>query len=137
MERKPNIIVSSTDLERLEDLLDSLPAEAFPGKADLQAELERAEVVDPQNVPPSVVTMNSTVRFTIESTGQEFSRTLVYPKDIDTKGDKISILAPVGGALLGLSAGDQIEWPSPGGGLLKVRIMEVVHQPERTGEHHR
>ena len=63
--------------------------------------------------------------------------TLVYPKDMDSSGNKISILAPVGSASLGLSQGDQIEWPEPGGGLLRVRIEEIVYQPERSGVHHR
>ena len=57
--------------------------------------------------------------------------------DVDTSGEKISILAPVGSALLGLSQGDEIEWPRPGGGVLHVRIKEVTYQPERAGEHHR
>tara|TARA_R110002167_G_scaffold336524_1_gene543911 strand:+ start:344 stop:538 length:195 start_codon:yes stop_codon:yes gene_type:complete len=60
--------------------------------------------------------------------------TLAYPKDLDSSGKKISILAPVGSALLGLSKGDQIEWPKPGGGLLKVKLTEVTYQPERAGE---
>jgi regulator of nucleoside diphosphate kinase len=81
--------------------------------------------------------MNSTVNFVVESTGEEFTLTLVYPKNIDSIGDKISILAPVGSALLGLSQGDQIEWPKPGGGLVTVTIKEVTYQPERAGELHR
>jgi regulator of nucleoside diphosphate kinase len=58
--------------------------------------------------------------------------TLVYPKDMDSSDRKISILAPVGSALLGLSQGAQIEWPKPGGGILRVRIEEIVYQPERS-----
>lgn len=135
MER-PNIVLTSQDLDRLEALLDSLPATAFPGKAELRAELDRAEVVEPQEIPPDVVTMNSTVRFALES-GEEFCLTLVYPKDTDGSADRISVLAPVGSALLGLAAGDYIEWPRPGGGMTKVRIVEVVYQPERAGEYHR
>ena len=77
--------------------------------------------------------MNSTVRFSIDSSGDDFCLTLVYPKDVDGSGDKISILAPVGSALLGLSTGDEIEWPRPGGGMIKVRIVEIVYQPEREG----
>lgn len=134
---RPNIIISSLDAERLENLLDSLPGNAFPGKAELEAELARAEVVEPREMPPAVVTMNSKVRFGVQSTEQEFELTLVYPKDLDTSGDKISILAPVGSALLGLSQGDEIEWPKPGGGVLRVRIEEVTYQPERAGEYHR
>lgn len=134
---QPQIVVSSQDMDRLEHLLESLPENAFPGKAALQAELDRAEVVDPRKIPPTVVTMNSTLRFGIASSGEEFCMSLVYPKDITGAADRISILAPVGSALLGLSVGDEIEWPRPGGGTLKVRILEIVYQPERAGEFHR
>lgn len=137
MLKKPKVIISSLDAERLEKLIDALPDTAFPGKKDLEAELARAQIVAPKDVPPTVVTMNSTVRFAVESSRDEFQLTLVYPKDIDTSGEKISILAPVGSALLGLTQGDEIEWPKPGGGVLRVRIKEVVYQPERAGEHHR
>ncbi|HEY7872225.1 MAG TPA: nucleoside diphosphate kinase regulator [Rudaea sp.] len=137
MLKKPKVIISSLDAERLEKLIDALPDTAFPGKKDLEAELARAQIVAPKDVPPTVVTMNSTVRFEVESSHDEFQLTLVYPKDIDASGEKISILAPVGSALLGLSQGDEIEWPKPGGGVLRVRIKEVVYQPERAGEHHR
>lgn len=131
------IVVTSRDLERLENLLDSLPAGAFPGKAALASELERSEVVEPQQIPPDVVTMNSTVRFTFTESGEEFSLTLVYPKDAQGQSDRISILAPVGSALLGLTVGDDIQWPMPGGGMSTVRVLEVTYQPERSGELHR
>lgn len=137
MSNRPNIIISSLDADRLETLLESLPAGAFPGKTELEAELDRADIVDPKDVPDTVVTMNSTVRFKVQSSAEQFSLTLVYPKDMDASGQKISILAPVGSALLGLSQGDQIEWPKPGGGLLSVSIEEIVYQPERAGEYHR
>ncbi|MCB1869749.1 MAG: nucleoside diphosphate kinase regulator [Gammaproteobacteria bacterium] len=136
MSKRPRIILTSQDLDRLDKLLNGLPAVAFPGRIELQAELDRADVVEPQDVPSDVVTMNSKVRFSI-STGEEFCLTLVYPKDMDDSAERISILAPVGSALLGLSTGDHIEWPRPGGGMLKVRIVEVVYQPERAGEFHR
>ena len=118
-------------------LIDSLPDSNFAGKKELEAELDRAKVVEPTEVPPTTVTMNSTVSFVVESSKEEFVLTLVYPKDLDASGSKISILAPVGSALLGLSQGDEIEWPKPGGGLLKVKIKEVTYQPERSGEFHR
>jgi len=123
--------------ERLEALLAALPAGSFPGHEALEAELARAEIVEPQAMPPTVVTMNSTVRFEVESSAEEFRLTLVYPRDVDASGEKISILAPVGAALLGLAQGDSIEWPKPGGGTLRVRIKEVTYQPERAGEFHR
>src|SRR5574340_585239 len=114
MKARPKVILSTVDAERLERLLESLPSSAVPGKADLEAELARAEVMDPKDIPPSVVTMNSTVKFKVESSTEEFCLTLVYPKDVDPSGGTISILAPVGSALLGLSQGDTIEWPRPG-----------------------
>ena len=91
---KPAVIISSLDAERLESLIESLPNNAFPGKGELEAELARADVVEPEDVPATVVTMNSTVRFQVDSSLEEFSLTLVYPKDMDTSGGKISILAP-------------------------------------------
>lgn len=134
---KPKIVISSLDADRLEKLLESLPAGAFPGREALEAELARAEIVDPEEVPPTVVTMNSTVRFRVTTSNEEFRLTLVYPKDMDAGGGTISVTAPVGSALLGLSQGDEIEWPRPGGGVLRVRIAEITYQPERAGALHR
>ena len=133
----PKITISAVDLERIESLLESLPDSAIPGRDDLEAELARADIVNPKDIPPTVVTMNSRVRFKMMSSEKEFHLTLVYPKDLDASGEKISILAPVGSALLGLSVGDTIEWPKPGGGKIQVRIEEVTYQPERVGEYDR
>ena len=134
---RPKIVISRLDAERLETLLDSLEDASFPGKRQLEDELGRAEVVEPEAIPSTVVSMNSTVRFEVLSSAEEFQLTLVYPKDVDGAGNKISILAPVGSALLGLAEGDQIEGPGPGGTLLKIQIKQVVYQPERAGEYHR
>lgn len=137
MAEKPNIVLSSRDLGRLESLLDSLPAEQEMIAEALQEELNRAEVRAPEDMPSSVVTMNSTVNFEIEASGTAFSQTLVYPRDADGSSEHLSILAPVGSALLGLSVGDSIEWPRPDGETMKVHIRQVVTQPERDGEYHR
>lgn len=137
MSTKPSIVISSLDAERLEKLIESLSDDAFPGKAELENELARARIVAPEEMPPNVVSMNSTVRFRVLSNDESFCRTLVYPKDMDGSEDKLSIVAPVGGALLGLSEGDEIEWARPGGRMLKVRIEEVTWQPERAGQLHR
>jgi regulator of nucleoside diphosphate kinase len=131
---KPKLTISSRDAERLEALLASSPNRAFPGRDDLEAELARADIVPPDEIPPNVVTMNSRVRFRMESSQEAFYLTLVYPQEVDAKGGTISILAPVGSALLGLSAGDEIEWPKPGGGTLRVCIEEVIAQPERSDD---
>ncbi|MDR2220069.1 MAG: nucleoside diphosphate kinase regulator [Methylobacillus sp.] len=137
MAAKPELIISSFDAERLEQLLAALPYGMFPGRTELETELGRAKIVAPEDIPKTVVTMNSTVAFEMGAGGETFSLTLVYPHDIDGAGHKISILAPVGSALLGLSQGDEIEWPKPGGGMLKVKIKEVLYQPEREGEFNR
>lgn len=137
MHTSPDIVISSLDAQRLESLLASLRASDFPGKDELEAELARADVMEPEEIPPTVVTMNSTVRFKVLPTAQEFELTLVYPKDLDASGSKVSVLAPVGSALLGLSQGDEIEWPKPDGNMMRVRIEEVTYQPERAGEYHR
>ncbi len=135
--RKPPITLSSLDLDRIEALLETIPASALAGKAELQAELDRADVLAPDQVPPSVVTMNSTVKFSIVESGKEFCLTLVYPRDMDGSADRMSIFAPVGSALLGMSVGDELAWPGPGGKAMTVRVTEVVYQPERAGELHR
>lgn len=135
MKSRPEIVLSSLDSERLYSLIESLPKNSVPGIEDLEEELSRAKIVEPKEIPANIVTMNSTVRFFVESSQKEFELTLVYPKNVDSNGKTISILAPVGSALLGLSIGDQIEWPKPGGGLLKVKITEITYQPERAGDY--
>ena len=92
MNNQPHIILSSLDLARIERLLDSLPEHQFPGKRALEQELDRAEVRDPEEMPPHVVTMNSEVRFRLQPSGEEFCLTLVYPKDVNGHADRISIL---------------------------------------------
>lgn len=135
MERKPHITLSSLDLDRIENLLEKNNSQ-FPGREALEAELERADVLDPKDMPPNVVTMNSTVRFTILETGKSNTLTLVYPKEMDGTPDKISIFAPVGIALLGLSVGDEFKMPSPTG-QVTVRVDGIDFQPESSGELHR
>ena len=136
MTSQPKIILSSLDLERLESLLEDV-GDKVPGSSVLLAELARAEVVEPKEVPASTVTMNSTVCFQMLPAGEKFELTLVYPKDMNGDPSRISVLAPVGGALLGLSVGQDIEWPVPGGKTIRVKITEVTYQPERDGQYHR
>jgi len=137
MKSPPPLLVSSLDYERLLDLIERLPDPAQPSISALQTELDRAQVVEPEALPPEVVSMNSRVSFVIEPDGKRFEMTLVYPRDIDGSPDRISVLAPVGAALLGLSVGQTIEWPVPGGRAIHVRILAVTYQPERAGELHR
>lgn len=133
MDTKPPITISSLDAERLDNLLSTIDSKQALNVEDLQFELDRANIVNPEDMPHDVVTMNSTVVFRMEPSGKEFSLTLVYPHNIGTGAEKISVLAPVGSALLGLREGDEMYWPKPGGGMLKVCILKVVYQPERSG----
>lgn len=130
---KPSIIVSSQDLERIEALLDTLPPHSAAVQS-LLGELDRADILSPQDVPPSVVTMRSTVRFQIDEPPETFCLTLSYPREMPDVPDGISILTPIGTALLGLSVGDSMDWPRPDGQLVKVRIVDVLYQPERAGD---
>ena len=136
MNNKPPITMSSLDEARLERLLESDAYRQLPGVDALLSEMERANVVKPVDMPPDVVTMNSTIRFDDDSNGAEFEYTLVYPADAG-KPDTISVLAPVGSALLGLSVGQSIAWRVPGGRELDLRVLAVVRQPEAMGEYHR
>ena len=103
----------------------------------LRAELERAIVVPPEPIPAQVVTMHSRVRYLDESSGERREIQVVYPEEADLAEGKVSVFAPVGAALLGLSVDQAIEWDFPGGGKRRLRVEEVVDQPEsrlrRTG----
>ncbi|MBQ0132448.1 MAG: nucleoside diphosphate kinase regulator [Comamonas sp.] len=133
---KPAITLSSLDLERLESLLEKLPSH-FAGRDALQAELDRAEVLEPQAMPADIVTMNSTVSFTLLESGKQQTLTLVYPKEADGSHGKVSVMATVGTALLGLRVGDQFAMPSPTGQAVTVQVDAIKFQPESAGEMHR
>ena len=129
----PSLLVSRLDLERIEALLEHEDATAH---APLRAELDRAEVREPRDMPDDVITMNSTVCFVDEASGQEREVTLVYPRHAGGSAECVSILAPVGGALLGLRVGQGIDWPVPGG-QLRLGVRAIRYQPEASGEYHR
>ena len=135
MSNTPAITITRLDLQRLERLLDSL--EDFGPTAEaLERELARAQVVGHDEVPAGVVTMNSRVHCREQSSGKDYHLTLVFPEDAGGEG-KVSILAPVGSALLGLSVGQQIDWPGPAGKPLKLTLLAVEYQPEAAGAYQR
>ncbi|MEH6435851.1 nucleoside diphosphate kinase regulator [Massilia sp. DD77] len=134
---KPSITISWLDLERLERVLDRLPAAQANARDALLDELGRAEMVEPWDMPPDVVTMNSRVRFSFDHTEEEVTLTLTYPKDMTDSGEQLSVLTPVGTALLGLRIGDSIAWERPDGGEFRVTVRGIEYQPERAGELHR
>ncbi|RMQ49186.1 Nucleoside diphosphate kinase regulator [Pseudomonas cichorii] len=134
MNTAPSIILTRLDVQRLERLIDS-QTQSSPGIVALQAELDRAEqVVGHDEVPAGLVTMNSRVHCREESSGKDYHLTLVYPQDAGGEGT-VSVLAPVGSALLGLQVGQHIDWPAPGGKTLKLTLLAVEYQPEAAGEY--
>jgi len=129
MNALPAIRVSRFDLDRLEPFLHIYGARAEA----LADELARAEILEPAKVPPDLVTMNSRVRIMDEETGEETEITLVFPSGGERAGDDVSVLAPMGSALLGLSVGDRIEWPVPTGRTRRIRVTAIPFQPEAAG----
>lgn len=137
MDQNAPIIVSLFDLQRLEQLIEQPAYRNFIGSETLIAELARANVVAPDQIPHDLVTMNSTARVEDELSGESHELTLVYPRDADGSPDKVSILAPVGSAMLGLRVGQSIKWQVPGGRALRLRIVAIRYQPEASGDLHR
>jgi regulator of nucleoside diphosphate kinase len=126
------IFISDDDRGRLADLVRRALDQNAQHTAYLEAlagELRRAQVVPRAEVPPDVVTMHSTVRLRDLETGEEETYTLVYPDEADIGAGKLSVLAPVGTALLGYRTGDVVEWPVPAG-VTRFRVEEVVSQPK-------
>ncbi|MDO1528670.1 nucleoside diphosphate kinase regulator [Fulvimonas sp. R45] len=135
MNAKPSIVLSRLDLQRIEALLERLPPQEADRYAALQAELDRATVVEPAAMPPDVVSMRSVVRFEDEQGGSS-TVTLAYPGDAPA-ANAVSVLAPVGSALLGLRVGQTIDWPVPGAQRRRLRVVGIDYQPEAAGELHR
>jgi regulator of nucleoside diphosphate kinase len=90
----------------------------------------------PQEIPDDVITMNSTFRLRNIDTAEETVYTLVFPGEADSSKGKISILAPIGTAVLGYKLGDVIEWEVPAG-RKRFKVEEIVYQPEAAGDYHR
>ena len=125
-----NIVITETDYVRLRSLIVSSrhyrPHDALHLN-DLEHELDRAVIAGPI-APRGVVTMNSRVRVRDLNSGHEFAYQIVFPKDADVARNRISVLAPIGTALLGYGAGATVEWEAPSG-LRRWRILDVEPAP--------
>jgi regulator of nucleoside diphosphate kinase len=131
------IHITEFDNQRLRELLAEARFTGYSGKEyllGLEKELDRAQVVDPKTVPPDLVTMNSKVRLEDLETGEEMVYTLVFPEYANLAENKISILAPIGTAILGYRVGDTFEWKVPGG-ISRIKIKELLYQPEAAGDY--
>lgn len=125
----PNIMVTSQDFERIQQAM----SRSLLDVDLLDQELERANLVNPQDIPPHVITMNSELIYEDLATGAQRQARLVYPVDANVDKNWISVLAPLGTALLGLHEGDEIDWVMPGG-TRRLKVLRLVYQPEAAGD---
>jgi regulator of nucleoside diphosphate kinase len=127
------IYITEFDLKRLKGLIqyarESWSKRVAQHLEELDEELERAEVVKPEEVPADVITMNSSFRLRDLETGEEVVYTLVFPAKADSSSGKISVLAPIGTAVLGYRMGDVVEWQVPAG-MKKFKVEAILYQPE-------
>lgn len=130
------IYITENDRNRLKKLLTNAVLEGLQSDKSfgyLKDEIEKAKVLDGRKFPGNVITMNSKALISIN--GNEEEVTLVYPQDADLIENKISILSPVGTAILGYSEGDTIQWSVPSG-MTEILIKEILYQPEAAGDLH-
>lgn len=128
------IYITEYDMEKLRAIIEIYGGNDNPYLENLEDELDKARVVDPKNIPDNVVTMNSIVRIKDLDTGEEKTFTLVFPGKTNITENAVSILAPIGTALIGYREGDIIEWEVPAG-TKRFQVMEVIYQPERLGNY--
>lgn len=123
------IYITLTDKNKILKLIDDaeLDIKNKDHIRDLNAELSRAEIVDIKKLPPKVITMNTRVLLSLDGLDEEVS--LVYPDEADVSKNLISVLSPIGTAILGYSEGDMIEWKVPSG-VTTIKVKKVLYQPE-------
>ncbi len=127
------ILITEKDLLRIQHILSFQKSSDFE---NLEIELERAKVISDDDVPADLVTMNSKVKFLNVQDNKEMIITIVYPSDANFAEGKISVLASMGSALIGLRVGQEINWMFPNGKTKTLKILEVLYQPEASGDWH-
>ncbi len=128
-----NIYITKNDHKKLIKLInEKLPND--DSRLSLLKEVERAIIVEPENIPADIITMNSLINFTDVESGSELEYWLVFPENADIGQHKISVVSPIGCALLGYKVGDIIELKTPGGNK-KIKVEKILHQPEAEGNY--
>ena len=130
------IYITDNDMRRLRELI--MVARQFKKEEErylqeLEAELDRGKIIKSQDIPSDVITMNSEVHLRDLNTKEEITYQLVFPDQADSSQGRVSILAPIGTALLGYSVGDIIEWKVPAG-IAKLKVEKIIYQPEANGK---
>lgn len=131
------IFITEKDRERLQKLINEAKEFHHSGSEaylkNLEQELSRAKIIASEKIPHNVVTMNSKVLLKDLDTGEKMVYTLVYPAESNLMEDKISVLAPVGTAIIGLREKDAIDWKIPDG-LVRLEVEKILYQPEAAGD---
>lgn len=123
MKNSNHLILTQADFEKLSTLVGNLDLERFQLLAE---EIDRALIVEDDHIPRDVVCMNSKVSYQDLESGKENVVTVVYPDAANIDENKISVLAPIGSALIGLREGQVIEWPVPGGKQIRIKVLSVL-----------
>jgi len=137
IKKQTAIHITKSDYERLSALIEKTREGDRMDRENLkklEAELDRAEIVDAKDISKKVITMRSRVRLKDLVSGEANTYSLVFPSEADFSQGKISVLAPIGTAILGYKSGDTIEWPVPSG-VRKLKIDKILYQPEATGNY--
>jgi regulator of nucleoside diphosphate kinase len=138
MTKESTIYITEVDLARLRKLIEVARDRGIdsnmPYMNKLESELDRAEVIDPKDIPIDAITMRSKVRLKDLGSRKEMTYTLVFPHEADVDEGRISVLAPVGTAMIGYRVGDIIEWEVPSG-VRRLKVEEVLYQPEASGDY--
>ena len=134
---REELLITEFDFDRLKHLVDSPRYRVTHAilVATLRAGLTRFRVVDAAGVPDEVVTMRSKVLVRDLKSGESETYTLVFPDEADINAGKLSVLAPLGTALLGARAGDVVEFAAPAGHR-RLKVEKVLYQPEAAGDFH-
>ena len=136
--KKRELYITQSDLAKLQELLEGGGAVHDRDRKDLSGladELKQATVVEPDAIPAKVVTMNTRLRLMDLDAHKSFEMTVVFPQYADVDTGKVSVISPVGTAVLGYAEGDTIEWSVPAG-KRRLRIEKFLYQPEAAGDHH-
>jgi regulator of nucleoside diphosphate kinase len=135
--KKKDIYITETDMAKLRRLIEISYGPHGKDNVNLEQlekELDGATVVPPKEIPDNVITMNSLVVIRDVDSGEEMRCWLVFPEKAGTSENMISVLAPIGTAMLGYSIGDTFEWEVPAG-KKRFLIVDIVYQPERVGNY--
>lgn len=132
-----SVVITEADFDRLSGLFQSRHGRMCYGSlaTSLEQELRQGQVVAPSHVPKGIVTMNSKVRVRDLKSDERETYTLVYPKDADINDGRLSVLAPLGQALLGAKVGEVVAVDAPAG-VRKIKVERILYQPEAAGDFH-